>query len=210
MQLTYQTDARAYLARARQCLIESEHRFLFYAAFELRCCIETRQAGYIAALEFYRGNKVKPWRLRELSGKLRKVWDRPSIASIRFYFDDGWSFQTYYTPVTKELVMAAEKELGQLLHSVYIDQDEWPAWADERKRALTRIYRDAWLACQGQHLAPPIWDADTREPHPFCIEGGDEVRELFERFELGATGKTQFRFELDYLNHPPKNWHCDL
>lgn len=191
-------------------MLENEPRFMFYAAFELRCCIEARQAGYIRALQYFRDGKVKPWRLRELSGKLHEIWDEPSIASIRFYFDDGWDFQTYYTPVTKRLVQAAEKELGRLLHSIEIEDDKWPEWANQRKVALTEIYRDAWLACQGQHLAPPIWNAHTKEPHPFCIEGGDEVRELFERFELGAAGEADFRFELNYLENPPADWECDL
>ena len=78
--MTYAVSPQEYLARARQRLISNDPSSLFYAAFELRCCVESRQADYLDALEFYRGKKAKHWKVGDTSRRLLHVWDDPKIA----------------------------------------------------------------------------------------------------------------------------------
>ena len=47
----YKITSRDYLSRARICLDEGSNRFLFYAAFELRCGIEARMREYLEVWE---------------------------------------------------------------------------------------------------------------------------------------------------------------
>lgn len=206
----YGQHAIDYLARAHERLSSSCDRDLFYAAFELRCCIEKRQAAYLSALKSHENSKIKRWKIREISRNLYNVWDDPKIASILFKFDDGLEIQTYYTPVTQSLVIAAERDLGLLLHSIDIKGDKLGEWLRLQRVRLTQTYREAWTACKGQHMAPPLWNASTGECHPFLMIGGDEVRELFERIELDPDGYGKFVVNINYLNEPPLDWTPDL
>jgi hypothetical protein len=206
----YGTDATDYLSRARECLSSNLNSQLFYAAFELRCCIEQRQADYIEGLQHLSNRKVKRWNIGETSKRLHDVWDKPKISSIVFQFADGHEIQTYYTPVTKSLVKAAERELGELLHSLNLEADDVDAWLTAKRTRLIEIYREAWIACQGQHMAPPLWEASSGKAHPFLMKGGVEVKEIFERLELDIDGYRKVVLSIDYVDQPPSKWKCDL
>ena len=60
--MPYGVAARDYLARAKARLMERTQEGLFYAAFEFRCCVETRQEDYARAIEFEKF-KVEAWRI---------------------------------------------------------------------------------------------------------------------------------------------------
>jgi hypothetical protein len=150
--MDYPVTPQDYLARARERLISNDPANLFYAAFELRCCVESRQADYLDALEKYQGVKVKGWKVGEVSRKLLHVWPDPKIARLTYGFD-GREFPTYFTPVPPKLVRAVEKDVGPFLHAQLHDRRSDDEWWQEARAKLTQIYKEAWIACRGEHMA---------------------------------------------------------
>lgn len=219
--MEYLVTPQDYLARARDCLLSNKPSNIFYAALELRCCVESRQADYLEALEFFRGTKIKHWQVGQTSRKLLESWENPKIAKLTYQFPDK-DFPTFFTPVKPTLARAIEKELGVLLHAqtkFREAKDQW--WANQRNR-LTEIYREAWVACRGEHMAPPLWNAESRETHPVRLYARPDTAELLIRFLLlqptaanrsvlaRPTASKRFMLNVDYLDEPPGDWECDL
>lgn len=208
--MEYLVTPQDYLARARDRLLSNDPYNLFYAALELRCCVESRQADYLDALDFYRGNKIKHWQVGQTSRKLLESWEDPKIAQLTYHFADR-DFVTFFTPVKPTLARAVERELGALLHAqTKFRKPDDPWWQATRKR-LVEVYRDAWIACRGEHMAPPLWDARTRVAHPMRIYGRPETADLLVRLLLlGTSTNKEFVMGVDYFDEPPEDWKCDL
>lgn len=180
---------------------------LFYAAFELRCCIESRQAEYARALDPYKDVKIRAWNIGDNSKRIRKVSYADRIALMRFELS-GKIAESYHTPVTDALVTFAEKELNTLLHAqadFRADKDEW--WVRTQNRLLVG-YRQAWLACQGDSLVPPLLNGKTNELHPLLLERQARNAPFFEPGEV-VPGR-RFSVEIRYLATAPDHWKCDL
>lgn len=125
--MSYSVSSRAYLTRANRRLRDQTHEALFYAALELRCCVEARQEEYATALEFLK-TKVKPWKIGKTAMTLEGVFESKKIAHITLSFDGSQQFDLYYTPVSKKLYGAAER-LGSLLHRMEtFKTDSDPFW----------------------------------------------------------------------------------
>jgi hypothetical protein len=198
--MSYSVSSRAYLARANQRLREQTLESLFYAALELRCCVETRQEEYATALDFLK-TKVKPWKIGKTAMTLERVFESKQIAHITLSFDDSRQFDLYYTPVQGKLYGAAER-LGALLHRMEaFKADTDPFWTMTRTE-LQNIYREAWLACQGTLLTPPFFEQPLKVENP----SGDLAEWLM------RAGKEQLKFTItvEYLDQPPSVWTCDL
>lgn len=97
----YDSSPHGYLARAKLRLCEGTPEALFYAAFELRCCVESRQDWYANAMEHLRV-KIRPWKITETAKRLESVFDSQKIAYLIFGPPDEDKFHLYYTPVTKD------------------------------------------------------------------------------------------------------------
>lgn len=69
----YQTSPQGYLARCRDRLREGTKAGIFYAALELRGCIEARHAEYFEHHEPLSGTKFQPWRLGESQKVVAKI-----------------------------------------------------------------------------------------------------------------------------------------
>lgn len=203
----YSVSANAYLSRAKAALMTGKPEALFYAALELRCCIETRQAEYAEALIAYKGTRIKPWNIGDIGKKIRKASNADRIALMRYDFGE-LKLESYHTPVSDGLVKFAERELGPLLHcqSEYRKSDD--KWWDNVRENLLGGYRMAWLACKGDSLTPPLWDQKTKQVHPVTIQMSDENTLLFQK--LPTLPGTTFNVEIRYLKTPPSHWQCDL
>lgn len=205
---TYGVSALSYLRRTRERLLDDTKAALFYAALELRCCVEARQAEYIEHLNAYKGQKLRPYRLGENRDKIAKISDGKVIAKLTFDLGDGETFEGYHTPVPASLVRYCEKHLDKLRHvqSQYRGpDDEW--WAKTRADLVSH-YRQAWISCQGNMMVPPLWNANSKQTHPMVFEIDDDNRATMERMK-GAVGE-HFNVHVSYLEHPPESWVCDL
>lgn len=205
--MIYDNSARAHLFRARALLDSGKSEELFYAAFELRCCIEARQADYLEAIDWYNGQRVKAWKLGETSKKLQRLWRDPKISKLTFSFPDR-SFETYYTPIRPQLVRKAEKKLGALLHADRSTPGRSQSAIREIRTNLIQVWSEAAIACRGEHIAPPLMDYDTGEVHPFRFYPSQDTAELSIRLLLSKGA--QFTLGVDYLDNPPEEWGEEL
>jgi hypothetical protein len=198
--MSYSVSSRAYLARANRRLKEQTLESLFYAALELRCCVETRQEEYATALDFLK-TKVKPWKIGDTAMTLERVFDSKKLAHITVAFYDSREFYLYYTPVPETLYRGTER-LGTLLHRMEVFKaDTDPFWTMARAE-LQNIYRGAWLACQGTLLTPPFFEQPLKVENP----SGDLAEWLIK------AGKEQLKvtMRVEYLDQPPSVWTCDI
>jgi hypothetical protein len=200
MSMPYPVSAKSYLARAKLRLQENTNVAIFYAAFELRCCVESRQEEYLTAIESIK-TKVKPWKIGETARALERVFESKKIARVTYHIGSFGPYSVYYTPVTKRLYDRAQN-LGELLHCMKaFKPDDDSFWADTRNR-LEQIYRDAWCACQGKLLTPPLRN------HPFKVE--EPEAQLLEMMLWAHKEKAEIIMKVEYLHRPPDEWTCDV
>lgn len=206
MPMGYEISADAYLSRARKALAIGDLDALFYAAYELRCCVETRQAEYADALLAFKGTKIKPWKIGDTGKRIRRASAAKQISLLKLHVGNQ-VVESYHTPVTEDLVSFAEHDLGHLLHCqrIYRSQEDiW--WAKTRERLLAG-YRLAWVACRGDNMVPPIYNSKTGAVHPQRIAQMAHNQTLFDRpLQPG----TKIKVEISYLDAPPASWVCDL
>jgi hypothetical protein len=205
--MSYSVSARGYLQRARSALMSSSNESLFYAAFELRCCIETRQQDYAEALSNIKGSTIKPWKIAETGKRIRKISYADSISLMRFKFDVA-EVDVYHTPVTDWLIRFADRGIGELLHAqskFRSNDDKW--WSATREKLIDG-YRQAWLACQGAAMVPPLMSQRTGLTHPLVIEQAIHNEKLI-KFMTETTGE-KFSVGIFYPEAAPENWVCDL
>ncbi|MEP0144511.1 MAG: hypothetical protein ABJP02_10400 [Parasphingorhabdus sp.] len=203
----YDISATGYLKRAKEALQKKDVRNLFYAAFELRCCIETRQGEYANALLAYENVKVKPWNVKQTGQRIRRASYADRMALCRYHLE-GETFDIYHTPVPDKLIKFVDTPLGNLLHAQQNYQELTCGKWSKIRNELLEIYRLAWLSCQGDSLVPPMWDKKSSYTHPFQIERTDRNKEFLDRLLL-LQGK-QLKMEISYPSKPPAEWVCDL
>jgi hypothetical protein len=187
--------------------MEDDPKWLFYAAFELRCCVESRQAEYAEALVRYENTKIRAWNIGETGKRIRKASYADRISHCRYKISE-LVIDSYHTPVPDRLVALAERELNPLLHSQNILREGTDPWWQKTRATLIEVYRMAWLSCQGDSLVPPIWNPRTRDVHPMRIEQHERSAAFFELFPIQPG--TQFEVSVNYLTDPPHEWVCDL
>lgn len=205
---TYGVSALSYLRRARERILEGNKAALFYAALELRCCVEVRQAEYIEHLKAYEGQKLRPYKISENRAKIAKISEGQLIAKLTFDLGDGEIFEGYHTPVPASLVRYCEKHLDNLRHAQSRfrgPSDEF--WNDTRADLISH-YRQAWISCRGNMMVPPLWNSKNKQTHPMIFEISDDNRAMMERMK-GMVGD-HFNVRVTYLEQPPESWVCDL
>ena len=157
--------ARDYLRRARQRLDDGTHEALFYAAFELRCGIESRMRQYLLAQEDVSRKRRKGWRLASLGKELEKAFhSRDRIAELTFLERDTKKvIGVYcYTPVTRTLEKEGER-LGDYLHCMKRKREPSDQWWDEMRERLERTCQELEVACFGTLQGMPLFYPRTGE-----------------------------------------------
>ncbi|NOZ11253.1 MAG: hypothetical protein GXP09_09480 [Gammaproteobacteria bacterium] len=162
-QAQYRISSRDYLRRAGECLAEGSSKFLFYAAFELRCGIEARMNEYLEVWEHISKKKKKGWRIAEMGRNVEKAF-KTGNKIVRWAVHDKSTNELivclYYTPVTSALKKSGEK-LGNYLHSmkrykVHTDQF-WLRFRND----LESAYEKLAIANTGTLLGPPLMKSGT-------------------------------------------------
>jgi hypothetical protein len=70
----YAVDIYHHLRRARKQLDARTHEGIFYAAFELRCGVESRIQNYLDAIEDISKKKKKGWKIAAAGRELDKAF----------------------------------------------------------------------------------------------------------------------------------------
>jgi hypothetical protein len=204
--VVYVATPRGFLGRARQCLENPDPAHLFYAALELRFCVEARQDEYVQAQESYIKSAPPAYKIGNQAAALRKIFDRDEILKLELNFGDHpQPFVLYYTPVTHELRNGAEK-LGDLLHVQKKRRSTDDAWWTETKADLVKIYRGAWIACKGEMLCPLLVDRSGNAVGAIEFVG-PRNDDLFER--IRDKGR-KFKMAVNYIGSLTPEFVPDL
>jgi len=161
--MAYDVSSRGYLARARTRLDERSFEALFYAAFELRCGVETRLQEYLEPHVEKLDLRRDGWRIPAMSKVLERDFaSGERIARLRIITHDGGRVigTWYHTPVTSSLRSKAE-HLGDYLHATIPGRPSNDSWWATTRAALESLYAELWLATRGRLLSMPLLNRAT-------------------------------------------------
>jgi hypothetical protein len=157
MSEAYRISSRDYLGRAEKRLSEGSLESLFYAAFELRCGIESRMQEYLEVWEHIAESKKKGWRIADLGKNIERefrIGDKVVRWAVRDKATGALIVCFYHTPVTRELRTLGEK-LGNYLHSMKKLRSEDDPWWAVVRRTLSETVTGLRTANVGTLLGPP-------------------------------------------------------
>ena len=201
----YYFGSHSYLERARQCLLEKTRRYLFYAALELRGCIEARQDEYLDAQKRYRRSLRKSWQSGKKAKELNRIFNEDQIAKVTLNQEEFSTLTLFHVPVKKALVNQTNK-LGYYLHAEPAREPN-EAWWREFASLLLDTYCGAWVICRGNLLCPPLLNADGTTMVAIEFDHASELASQCEdRFSAGR----RLVASVAYLDSPPAEWRCDL
>src|SRR5208337_4569279 len=154
----YKISARDYLVRAEENLAKGTPDALFYAAFELRCGVESRLQEYLDAQDHLTRKQKQGWRIAVLgatASKAFKIGDK--VARYTIYDKDNEQLlgTLYYTPVTRALKEDAGK-LGKYLHAMGKLHHQTDPWWAEFRALLEAIRHELFRSTRGNLLGAPL------------------------------------------------------
>jgi hypothetical protein len=204
----YKITPQAYLTRCRERLLEETKQALFYAAVELRCCVEARLAEYFEHHENLKHRRFQPYRLGENQRTVSKIAAGDVISRVTFRLADGTALRNFHTPVPLTLQDYVKRSVDDLRHCQPHYRRPDDPWWSETRNGLIAAYRAAWISCRGEMPLPPLWDRDTGETHPVIIYHTEQNKAAMKRFTSVTNAHVDVRVE--YLEAPPANWRYDL
>ena len=160
--MAYKNTSRAYLNRAKQHLDSEAHESLFYAAFELRCGIESRSAEYLEPYDHVPNSVKETWRFAHLRRGMEKAFEiGDKIARLAILERGGKERAVFYfTPVTSELLKRGER-IGEYLHALKTTPNE--NWWQETRKFLDETSQQLRVATTGTLLGPPLLQPATKD-----------------------------------------------
>ena len=214
----YGTDVYAYLIRARQQLDGDSPPHLFYAAFELRCAIESRLRQYLNARDDIAKHKKKGWHMaaseKELAKKFRD--GRTIVELLLAVKNMSKELRLFYTPVKKTLVAAGDR-LGDFLHCSKADLDYNDSWWSTTREFLEETFKELEFASAGTLLGPPMKSPDGRHINVKSFyHQSHRLSDVFDKFVALPKG-TQMNFLVRYHSELPNDatlflnsWRCEV
>lgn len=203
--MEYGISSRAYLNRARKQLDENTTEALFYAAFELRCGIESRLLQYWEANKHIHQMKKAGWEIPKIARDLEKAFiRRDKIARIDILDSAGKALRTslYFTPVTKELE-AEGGRIGNLMHCPQSFRASDDPWWNETRQFLEQVYRELQKANKGTLLGIPVLERKTNKVHlEMETRPGENIEDLQKK--IGELGE-RLMVAVEYLDDIPEN-----
>jgi len=203
--MEYSINSKAYLNRARRQLDENTKEALFYAAFELRCGIESRLLQYWEANKHIHQMKKAGWEIPKIARDLEKAFiRRDKIARIDVLDSAGRDLRIslYFTPVTKELE-ALGGQIGNLMHCPQSFRASDDPWWDQIREFLERVYTKLQKANRGTLLGIPVLERKTNRVHlEMEARPGENIEDL--QRKMGELGE-RLMVEVNYLDDLPEN-----
>ncbi|HEY4656274.1 MAG TPA: hypothetical protein VIH22_17275 [Cyclobacteriaceae bacterium] len=192
--MEYKCEAKDYLGRARDRLVEANPEALFYTALELRCGIEARLKEYFDAQAETTKKKRKGWQISKLAKQVEAVFKAREKVIRLVVFDPETNSvisDAFYTPVTSKLQKLGE-QLGGYLHASDKKRSKNGQWLAVFREKLNETYRELEFSVSGTLMAPPL--EHTKKPGKlfFCLTGdqtklfppGKRIGIRFEKYEL--------------------------
>jgi hypothetical protein len=198
----YDVSTRGYLRRARTRLDEQAPESLFYAAFELRCGVESRLQEY---LEAHRGTidlRREGWKVAVMAKTLeREFKSGQRIVRLRVLDESQKAVLAtwYHTPVTPRLSAMAER-LGDYLHAVVPRRSHEDPWWRETRSQLEEVHRALSVAAAGQLLSMPLMNLKTKQVHVKVEISPDKASEIL---RAALTPGAKSIISVEYLDEAP-------
>lgn len=190
----YDCGPSSHLDRANLCLQKAEPEFLFYAALELRCFVESRQSLYLEAQEKYVKSIPRRWEIGKQAKELQQVYDRQEIQQAKVIFENGSEFIFRYVPVSYQLKKRAGR-LGDYLHSTVNTRTQKNL--TELREFLLETFEMASACQSGNLLSPLLLNVETGKPEGkfhILLTFSDQEEELKAGLEAGG----QFKLQVEY------------
>jgi len=198
--MEYSISSKAYLKRARKQLDENTKEGLFYAAFELRCGIESRLLQYWEANKHIHQMRKAGWEIPKIARDLEKAFiRRDKIARIDVLDSAGTELRTslYFTPVTKDLEALGGK-IGNLIHCPKLFRTSDDPWWGQTREFLEQVYAGLEKANKGTLLGVPVLERKTNRVHmEMETKPGENIEDL--QRKLGELGE-RILIEVNYLD----------
>ena len=213
----YGSDVYAYLGRARKQLDAATSESLFYAAFELRCGIESRLQQYLDARSDIAKSKKKGWKIVNSERELGKAFsDARKIVEVILRADSiKGEFRLFHTPIGPGLAKDGADHLSNLLHVIKQNRALDDPWWTRERVTLERIFAELELAACGTLLAPPVMRGSQVNVSAFFHEslGISPIATAFVNMDRGCVVKPTVKLHsslpsdaAEFLN----SWRFDL
>jgi len=194
----YRVSAEGYLARAQTQLALGSSEALFYAAFELRACIEARQDQYLDAQRAYARGIPRSWKIGNQRRELSRIFEGQKIQLIRIRLSSG--LETFrYIPVVPGLSKAAE-QLGDVLHAQEKFREKDDPWWLTLREWISRIAVHAEYCCAGELLCPCLVRAGMGS---LAVDLKNNLMSVLPEIRPGKTFEIQVDYKDDWLDELP-------
>ena len=161
---SYSVNSTSYLHRARCRLDSGLPEDLFYAAFEIRCGVESRMQEYLEFQQHVPKGRKQDWEIVKLGKSIDEAFKTAQVARVRILDLATHSEKAvlYYIPVSPVLQDIA-KRLGDYLHAQKKFRKPEDPWWNEMRELLESAANLLNEANQGELLGPPL--LHTRSGH---------------------------------------------
>jgi hypothetical protein len=201
--MIYRISSRDYLRRAKQCLTESDERFLFYAALELRSGVESRMQEYLEVWEHVTASKKKGWQIVNLGRSIENAFGMGDKI-LRWEVQERITRHTrivfYYTPVTRKL-RSNVNHLSNYLHAAKKPHAADDPWWTKLRELLEVVNVQLETATTGTLLGPALKKGNVVHMNVEIPPGVDHeaIRSILSKGETSVA-------KVDYLEQLPASF----
>lgn len=195
--MTYDVSSRDYLKRAKWCLRQTDNKYLFYAAFEIRCGVEARMQEYLGAQKHISKRKKQGWKIATLGKNIESVFklgQKDAVLKLRDEKTNELLLEARYTPVKAELKKRTQK-IGKYLHSMTkkhdCDDQFWKYLRTELEIMVAQLEE----ATSGRMLGPVMQHPDKKSAYVNYELVTDEDHEASKM--ISKTEKTILQIEYE-------------
>ena len=198
--MNYYPVTHDYLKRAREQLDSKSMSGIFYAAFELRCGIESRMFRYLEARENITKLKRKGWRIARMNAQIEGTFKTRGKICVITFQDQRVKLpinEFKYIPISRKLKTMAEK-LGNYLHAQTFYRKHDDAWWDETRNYMEIVYDELAYVASGTLMGAPLMNPKNNAFH-LEIEFPREAQENLQIVKDAFLENTQLNVKVEYV-----------
>ena len=163
--MKYNISTEDYLERARQQLDSGIVAGIFYAAFELRCGIESRMYRYLEARENITKLKRRGWKIAKMASQIESTFKtKGKICVMSFENECIPISELKYIPISGKLKKMADR-LGDYLHALKEYRSDDDLWWAETRSYMESVYEELSFIATGTLMGAPLKDPKTNTMH---------------------------------------------
>lgn len=183
--MSYNVGSRDYLNRAKSLLDSGDKAALFYAAFELRCGIESRMGEYLEAQKHISAKKKKGWQVAKLAKNIEDAFrtgEKKATVIVLDSISKKRLLEAQYTPVRKYGRKIAE-QLGNYMHKAKCHHSGVEPYWDIFANILDKGVQELEFSTSGILLGPPLMKTKTGEGFMYLEDHEQQLLEHLQGYE---------------------------